>query len=366
MSRIYVLAMVMLPPPKHGASSINVSFIDALKNAGARVDVVNLVPSRLSFLFDGVLWKIARLFYMILVIPQVIFSLLKRPKSIYFGVSGGFGLIYDIALSCLIRFSSARIYIHHHSFAYIHEKNFLMSIFLHILRRTSITHIFLCEEMAKAMASTYGADVIGRSKIVSNAAFFDEKPRDFTKKKQEFFTLGFISNITLDKGIREFVDTFREVSASYPGARAVVAGPCMDEGVDKFLQESLSQLPLLKYKGAVFGSKKEDFFKEIDLLLFPTKYKNEAEPLVIYEAAAHGVPCIANGRGCISSMVDKCCGDSVSATHKFNEAVIDFLKMYEGSDQVLISEKVRVGFMSLRADSQLALKNILTDILGLS
>src|SRR5262249_2677277 len=41
----------------------------------------------------------------------------------------------------------------------------------------------------------------------------------------------------------------------------------------------------------------------IDVLVFPTRYIHEAQPLVIYEAQAAGVVVAASRRGCIPDMV---------------------------------------------------------------
>jgi glycosyltransferase involved in cell wall biosynthesis len=53
--------------------------------------------------------------------------------------------------------------------------------------------------------------------------------------------------------------------------------------------------------GAVHGARRTAFYESIDLLVFPTVYVHESEPLVILEALAHGVPVVTTRRGCIAS-----------------------------------------------------------------
>ena len=50
----------------------------------------------------------------------------------------------------------------------------------------------------------------------------------------------------------------------------------------------------------VYGEEKRDFYKNIDVFLFPTIYQTETEGLVTLEALSAGVPVIAYGRACIS------------------------------------------------------------------
>ena len=44
-------------------------------------------------------------------------------------------------------------------------------------------------------------------------------------------------------------------------------------------------------------------FFQIDILLLPTRYVNEVEPLVILESLRNGVPVLANSRGCIDCLL---------------------------------------------------------------
>jgi glycosyltransferase involved in cell wall biosynthesis len=45
------------------------------------------------------------------------------------------------------------------------------------------------------------------------------------------------------------------------------------------------------------------FYRRLDVFLFPSSYKHEAEPLVVLEAARAGVPTVAFDTGCIPALV---------------------------------------------------------------
>ncbi len=60
---------------------------------------------------------------------------------------------------------------------------------------------------------------------------------------------------------------------------------------------------LVTWSGPIYGLDKQVFFNTIDVFVFPSRYVNEAEPLVIHEALAYGLPVIATDRGCIAGLV---------------------------------------------------------------
>ena len=85
----------------------------------------------------------------------------------------------------------------------------------------------------------------------------------------------------------------------------MLAGPATDDRSSALLCEARNKIgPRLTEYGAVYGIEKEAFFDSIDLFVFPTRYANEAEPLVVFEALSRGVPVIAFGRGCITEQIE--------------------------------------------------------------
>jgi glycosyltransferase involved in cell wall biosynthesis len=66
--------------------------------------------------------------------------------------------------------------------------------------------------------------------------------------------------------------------------------------------------PRLNLFGFVGGELKATFFESIDVLVFPSRYVNEASPMVCYEALAMGVPVIVTRVGAVEDIVDASCG----------------------------------------------------------
>jgi glycosyltransferase involved in cell wall biosynthesis len=230
------------------------------------------------------------------------------------------------------------------------------------------SHIVLCDVMARKLAAVYGVPA-ERISVLSNAAFLDEgKPRPLSSVrdyKQGSLTLGFISNITLEKGIVEFFDVItRLVQHGHP-VKGLVAGP-VDPRVQKMFSSMLVNQPAVEYLGAVYGEKKDDFFKSIDLLLFPTK--NDAEPLTILEALRSGIPVIATGRGCIQSLVPQQAGIVFSEVEEYVDNAAEYIKAVLSRKISLsaLSENAFNQFNEMRAKNMACVSALITRIGGQS
>ncbi len=114
--------------------------------------------------------------------------------------------------------------------------------------------------------------------------------------------IGFLSNITFDKGFVEFFGVLHRLKQIGVEYRAHIAGPLAPEARTTF-ERLLGAASDVQYAGPVYGIDKERFYGSLDIFLFPTNYANEAEPLVIYEAMRRGVYVIACDRGAISEML---------------------------------------------------------------
>src|SRR2546423_3978177 len=138
--------------------------------------------------------------------------------------------------------------------------------------------------------------------VVSNAAFIDA-PVDDSQPRKQLLRIGFLANISEEKGIFRFLDV-AETFLDYDKTRiAVIAGNFERDSLRNLVLQRISKSPNVRYIGPVYAKAKAAFFSSIDVLLFPSTYRNEAEPLTIYEALAAGVPVISTARGCIADML---------------------------------------------------------------
>ncbi|GKQ59347.1 hypothetical protein QMTAC487_32080 [Sphaerotilus sp. FB-3] len=124
--------------------------------------------------------------------------------------------------------------------------------------------------------------------------------------------IGFLSNITTEKGIFDFFAVIRRASEIGLSYQAEIVGP-VDSSIKHKFQNELLKLPHTKHLGPLYGPDKQRFFQEIDLLLFPTRYANEAEPVTLHEALQAGATVVAMQRGCIGGMLPDHCGSAQPA-----------------------------------------------------
>jgi glycosyltransferase involved in cell wall biosynthesis len=297
-NKYHVCMIGEFPPPVHGMSLVNDAVRRKLVRAGLDPCVIRLSPSSLN---RNWFIRMSKLYHFIIGFIRFLgFIRTNRKKSLYISLSGGYGKIFEVPFILVARISRIKIYIHHHSFAYINKKSKLANLLFN-LAGVQAHHIVLCESMARGIKEKY-PDFIHKTLVLSNAAFIQPNA-DEELRKENLLVVGFLSNISFVKGINEYLDVMQKVAKGNPQVRGSVAGPFQDFSIEQKFKKRVANIQCVEYTGPKYGGDKTEFYKSIDVLLFPTQYVNEAEPLTLLEAMSFGVPVIAISRGCIASMI---------------------------------------------------------------
>jgi len=192
------------------------------------------------------------------------------------------------------------MFVHHHSFAYIIAPSFVNRLLFSIVRRE--THVVLSRHMREELIRIYRLDP-AKVRVVSNAAFLAPVEENLHVAEAESpVRLGFLSAVSFEKGIGEFFSVLAELKRAgipYVGRVAGPLNPAIRQQFETLLRSSSD----VTYLGPIYDQAKTAFYRDLDILLFPTDYANEAEPLVIHEAMRSGVHVIACDRGAISEML---------------------------------------------------------------
>ncbi|MGQ4274878.1 glycosyltransferase family 4 protein [Terrihabitans sp. B22-R8] len=287
-----------LPPPIMGLAVANAAMMDAFKAAGAHVLPIDTAPrpTRAGRWAQLRARSSVRLLSLVTMLRH---TLSARDCVVYCGLSGGWGQLLDLAALLIPRIAGRPIVLHHHNFTYIDRRSALSSLAFTMLGRGT-RHIVLCQSMAHRLQALYPS--IRKVDVLSNAAWIDKSP-GLPSFGRPFGRIGFLSNITLEKGIARFIRLLEELRRRGYEIRGLVAGPLVQDEAAALVRRA-EAAGLLDHVGPVVGEPKNSFLRSIDAFVLPTSYANEAEPIVIHEALAAGVPVIASRRGCIGSLID--------------------------------------------------------------
>jgi glycosyltransferase involved in cell wall biosynthesis len=276
----------------------------------------------------------------------------------YLSVSGGWGVLYEALITGVCRLRGAALILHHNSFSYIDTHTWRMALLARIGGAKTV-HVVLSPGMGERLMAQYPA--VERTTTVSNAAFIDDSPSTGRFSGRPCGTVGYLCNISQAKGMHDVLALAAHAQSQKSDLKFVIAGPFEDEALALEFAHSGQELPNLTYLGPVFGEAKREFFETIDAFVFPTRYRNEAEPLVILEAMSHGCPVIAFDRGCISSMVGSDAGLVVPRNGDFGRLALAQLEIWRESGEGFAACRGKAfrSFQSLQSEALASRRRLL-------
>jgi glycosyltransferase involved in cell wall biosynthesis len=349
------------PPPRHGVSAINEKMADLLEREGVSVVAGNTSMGTLNRSLFIRLGRAAK-------IVRVLGTLLRAGRGspvagIYMSLSGGAGLFYESIIACAARRACARLVVHHNSYRYIDVRRTEMRLLAAAAGREAI-HVAVDPGMAHTLSQLYGCV---RLTVISNVAFLPDA--DHAKEaKNGQFTVGYLCNISFEKGIADVMALARLARKFSSDVAFLVAGPFEDKKVEHFFRETMATLSNVRYLGPVYGDEKARFWQSIDVFIFPTRYKNEAEPLVVLEAMSYGCPVIANARGSIPSMLGQSAGFTVGSEENFSNRAWAIIDQWRQNRRTLdaMHPKIKLRFDNMRLQALEVRNNLIKYLTGMT
>lgn len=246
----------------------------------------------------GVLRKMVYSVYAALLLPVVgAFSNLK----IYLVIDANAGLYLNLLIAAACSFSSSKFVFHHHAYDYVGTYDWRMASLIKFGGKKAI-HVLQCEKLCKEFERRYEVEM--NTVALSNAAWI--VPGEYLKERNANrpIILGYLSNLTVEKGVLLVLETFKELKAQNIDVSLTIAGGATDCVVEDAVRSVAAEFgDCFTYLGAIYGEEKNQFFKDVDVFLFPTCYMTETEGIVTLESLAVGTPVIAYGRACISENI---------------------------------------------------------------
>jgi glycosyltransferase involved in cell wall biosynthesis len=270
------------------------------------------------------------------------------PRRILMSVDGGGGLAYNILLALAARLGGRALLLYHHSTRYVLADSGLMRLLLAVAGR-GVTHVFCSPQMAAMFSNRYGAQ--NPVLIVSNAAWVD--PQTSGRGSANGLCLGFLSSLTLEKGLGRAIETLRAARARGSAARLILAGPLTDSQAQSVLAQAQTEFgPALELRGVLEGQARADFYAGLDVFLFPSLYPHETQSLVVPEALAAATPVIAHDHRFVGEMLGQA-GLLIPAGEEFAARATDFV--IAGRDETARQarrEAALVQFQSIHAQAE--------------
>jgi glycosyltransferase involved in cell wall biosynthesis len=315
-----LLAVGPFPPPVNGNALITSRACDRLSNSFRVVRCDTSVPGRRR----SVGYHARRFMRHLQSLLAIIRHSRERGRVLYVSCPGGLALWYGVAVVGMARLSRYQIVVHHHSFRYLDRRIFALAALV-VTGGRATTHVCLCGRMRARLREQYprAFHVI----VWSNAAFvLPEAVEENRSQVGPPLVLGHLSNLSMTKGTPEFIELVRAARREGLDVVGRIAGPTMSPEVTRIVHDSVRELgDALTYSGRVTDDERTCFLAGVDLFVFPTRYLHEAEPLVVFESMAAGVPVVAFARGCIPGQLADT-GRSIPVEADFVDATLPFVR----------------------------------------
>ncbi len=308
-----VLIVGPLPPPAYGGSLFTAALVEGLSaRGGIAVRSLNTQGSvsledvgragwRKAVAVAGHLlrgWRLARSFR-----PDVIYSPIPAALGGFLRYSAFVHLARLVGAKSVLQFHDGqfdRIYAAYPAWARAYARFTL---------RRAARIIVLAQRIAPMLE---GIAPMARVRVVhgsrDDAPFAAARARRDTAGRQRpgSVTVLFCSHLFRDKGYLDLLEAAARVIGQRADIRFVFAGEWPTGGEAEVAKQFVARHQLegpVEFIGPVGGDAKNDLFASSDIFALPTYYRFEAEPSVVIEAMAAGLPVIATDWAALPEMV---------------------------------------------------------------
>lgn len=285
-----IVAMVQLPPPMHGAARMNQHAIEALsKQFDLHVLEMNFTRC-LDDLEKPSLRKLMLAFWLMLRLVGA----LPRAKAFYicFAPTGG-AYIRDsvyVLIAKLFRVPAV-LHLHGRGLPAMRQSKLALAFQKAVFANQSV---ILLGDSLRSEISGLACHATIIPNCLDRASFADPPRSDW--QPSEPIKLLWLSNLFRAKGIETLIAAckiLRERGLDFELTIAGAEGDLSETQLNDLLERH-GIMDVTNYIGSVNGKGKANAFSNADLFVFPSHYANEAQPLVVLEAMAAGLPVITS------------------------------------------------------------------------
>lgn len=334
-----ILFALQVPPPLNGSSmvgSIVKDLFEKTKNNKVESKFINICLSDNGHEIG--VFKFKKIFKLLRITYLVFFEILVfRPNRIYYAPTiTGIGFRKDLINILIIKTfkkSNSKIFYHLHNKGVSRNKNLLDSVLYRYFFKN--TNVFLLSEKLYYDIKEYvpaksvfilpnGIPDIG---VISNKNF---------SNNNSCLVIGFLSNLLITKGIIYLLDSLILLKSNNFKFKCIIAGNEADLSSSQ-LKDEIKKRNLLnevEFLGCITGGEKINFFKNLDVFVFPSFYTFECMPIVLLEAAAAGLPIITTNIGATTDIIQNENGFLINP--KDSESIFNAFKYIYSSPQIIL------------------------------
>jgi glycosyltransferase involved in cell wall biosynthesis len=344
---LVVVAPLALPPPVNGQSLINASMVFRLRQITSAVRLINTSPRSRYRTFRYHLRRSAA----VASIPFILaMNIPHNRRCLYTVVEPGHGMLYNFLVIAAARCFGYALFLHHHASSYTKYRDGRFALLCRLAGKRA-THIALSEQMALDLRDQYRS--CARVIVAHNACHIPDPGGHGLSCPRERLTVGFLSNLSVEKGLDIVLQSYEAIRSKGVMARLLLAGPVVDKLGRRLIDEAQGKFGgTIVELGAVAGPSKQAFFSELDFFLFPSRYRYEAQPLVVLEALSYGAPALVTRQGYAGELVEVL-GTATQASG-FAAIAADFAHAWISDPRFCLAQRgaARARFLELVGISQ--------------
>ncbi len=293
LDRKTVLLVGHFSPPLHGMAVAMDAMAEFLATQG-RVVRVRTVPFRS---LPRALHHFSRVLRVCVASVRLL-TMRRWARAVVVSVDAGHGMLYTVLLAWLARQLRYWVVLDHHSYAYVAKPSTTMMRLVAVAGPRAL-HLFKCQTVRHEFDCAYQTQASSRVLSGAYALRLPHSLRERDSAAEHPLRLAHLSNLSMEKGLDEVLRFGREATRLGLADKVTLAGPTSGAR-ERGLVEQAVVAGYAEYLGPLASNEKDLFFRQADVFLFPSLYRNELAPYVVWEALLNGVPVITYRVGCLT------------------------------------------------------------------
>ncbi|MGG0331038.1 glycosyltransferase family 4 protein [Priestia megaterium] len=296
-----------LPPPIHGESLAVLNVIES-KKVNEIYEVCSVNTNRINVTAAGQ-FSIGKILKDLNIIMKVIMkAFIMKKEIVYISISQTrLGLIRDLIIIFICSIRSKKIIAHLHGNNLgnvINEMNRLEKILVKKVFNRITSGIVLGKNLKDNFKS-----LVQNTDVVANGIdinYIKEEEISHKQRDRDYITIVYLSNLIETKGYQELIYAVISLLEKGIKIKLKLAGSVFDQIKFKEVWKKVQHYNLesnIQYLGTVEGEDKKRLLLDSDIMVLPTNYPIEGQPLSIIEGMAAGLPIISTSRGSIPDLI---------------------------------------------------------------